>query len=379
MDDREEFHYSKGPWSSDYQVINKKGLVLKNIKAGNELLYDSISVPQFKINYGSIQSVIIKFCDSSKPKATLKGESWHSWDGSGAEPTDFSYTADLKTIDVEKGIDRLTWTTSGDIESNGLKGSLEITYEIIIRYKEVRNCEVTTIECYRLIPKVTYEWNGVGGSPTTLIKFAAFYKLDGGPNWGITLIKDNPILSLFTNIGRQSIIPNEKGFLAVKNGQAGQFDNIHAVQPGNTVFIPGCIYFNEYGCAHMHWNWAGFADPLVEPSDDTVIDKTFNGTPYLVPGQTIAVAVVKSQGGEDPNDPSSLLDGEQIATVEDITTPVDHAPVNSGPEIPCIDCMLVKAEVTVTWYVASIPNEIATLSSDMDYLFWTRNLETLMR
>jgi hypothetical protein len=67
------------------------------------------------------------------------------------------------------------------------------------------------------------------------------------------------------------------------------------------------------------------------------------GTPYLVPRQTIDIAVVKFNPGEDnPDDPFTLVNGEQIA----VETGLSGSPHS-----------LLDAFHPVVWYVASVNNE----------------------
>ncbi len=72
----------------------------------------------------------------------------------------------------------------------------------------------------------------------------------------------------------------------------------------------------------MHWRWSESdaiqkVDPMINPKDGSTIPKWLGGTPYLVTGQTINIAVVKYHPGEeDPDDPFTLVNNnEQIATV----------------------------------------------------------------
>ena len=120
----------------------------------------------------------------------------------------------------------------------------------------------------------------------------------------------------------------------------------------------------------MHWRWSKEGDTMIEPSTDNDLIReplpigssyeNLVGTPNLVPGQTIAINIVKyNPGEEDPDDPSTLLtNNEQIATAESIVTKV---PARHGEDVDqeftCYNCKLVKAENTVIWYVASNSNK----------------------
>ena len=126
----------------------------------------------------------------------------------------------------------------------------------------------------------------------------------------------------------------------------GVYDNIHSGHVGEQVTVPGCRD-TEFDCFHMHWRWGDVpnpvmikVDPLVEPSDGTRFDPSNAGTPYLAPGQTIDIAVLKShglsswQGFLDPDEPERLVyDRESIAE-------------NFESE-------LLSAEQPIVWYIAS--------------------------
>jgi hypothetical protein len=85
---------------------------------------------------------------------------------------------------------------------------------------------------------------------------------------------------------------------------------------------------------------------LVEPSTDSIFDEKLHGVPYLVPGQTIQIAIAKfNPGEEDPDNPLDLLTNkEQIATAETI---------GMGNDPSCPDCLLVDVGHPIIWYIAS--------------------------
>jgi hypothetical protein len=106
----------------------------------------------------------------------------------------------------------------------------------------------------------------------------------------------------------------------------------------------------------MHWRWSSETDIMLEPSTDAkVTDQNLKGTPYLVPGQTIAIALVKYHPGEeDPDDPSKLLDNERIATARDLII-ADEA--HTPDKTRCKKCVLGQTEHSIIWYVGSTPNK----------------------
>jgi hypothetical protein len=338
--------YSTGPWNLKYQIVKGQGLVLRDIIAGDQHLFDSVSIPHFKIQYGHGQSKIIRFCDPKDPNPA----------------TTFAPSPTVNS-DNAKGIDTLQWKFVKEFNEDSIKGRLSITYDVVIRSKAVNNCELSKSECYRFIPKVSFNWVDNSGSQPNLERFAAFYKLDYGLGTALARVHDADLIALIPveSLGRQPMITNEIGFEALSNGQPANYDNIHSAHPGEDIFIPGCRH-SKFDCAHMHWRWSevkaiGNVDPLVEPTDDKSIDESLRGKPYLVPGQTIAIAIAKHTAGEDdPDDPSTLLNNEQIATATGIKIPTPRG--GSFPE-DCPNCHLISADDPVLWYVASIPNKNA--------------------
>jgi len=338
--------HDNGIWKFKYQAIMEQGLVIKDVFAGDQRIFDSISIPHFKIesfpnNFGFRESKIVRYCDPNDSHAV-----WNS-----AEP---------KVISQPGGIDVLHWWFSVRYDENshpGLIGELAVNYDIVIRTKPVRNCEGGQNVCYRFIPMVSYDWKNKDAFQQPLKKFTAFYKLDYGENTGLTRTLDSDVTVpfFFSDYGRQSMITNEVSFNAVLNGQPGKFDNIHTAHPGHPgqyVSIPGCR-MTVFDCVHMHWRWSGIfmtkkVDVLVEPSSDKPVDEALRGKPYLVPLQTIDIAIVKfndNEGEKDPDNPLTLANNkEQIATAKD--------------KLPnCTNCFLTHGGHPIVWYVASVPEK----------------------
>ena len=171
--------YNKGPWSLEYDLIDGLGLVLYSIKAGKQGLLDSITIPQFGIKYldnnGALKSRIVRFCDPNGSSGT----------------TTFERLPTISTSNEAKGIDNLRWTYAMRFnQSDSLVGTLSISYDIVIRWKAVSNCEAIGVECYRLIPKVTFEWVDSSNKMPTLKMFTAFYRLDYEQPTALYPIKD---------------------------------------------------------------------------------------------------------------------------------------------------------------------------------------------
>jgi hypothetical protein len=120
----------------------------------------------------------------------------------------------------------------------------------------------------------------------------------------------------------------------------------------------------------MHWSWR-------EPSVDVMIDPVTNtrvtdlplllpqsvaGTPYLTPGQTIDIGLVKFKSAEQPPkvrnnaDPLSLVNGETIATKKNVrllNLVIPQAPIVIPLEAPA----MTSGDHVLLYYVASSPKQ----------------------
>jgi peptidoglycan hydrolase-like protein with peptidoglycan-binding domain len=337
---RSHWVYNKGPWNFEYDIINGLGLVLYEIKAGDKYLFNSITMPQFGIEYpandGVMKSRILRFCDPN-----------------GRSGTTTLAQQQLPSIssDNARGIDNLHWTYYMKFNGNDLPvGTLAINYDIVIRWKPVSNCEAGGNECYRFVPKVSFDWTdgSIGNKMPLINKFTAFYRLDYDHK-GIYPVKDAD--SFFRNIPkafRQSLLTKEHVFSAVRPNEYGEIDNIHTGSINHFIEIPGCT-LTAFDCIHMHWRWGDSRvpanywirklDPMVEPSNNNPISGS-TGTPYLVPGQTIDIAVVRDNPGEAvfPDNPFLKANGQIISTT------------NDGYRV-------TGADRTIVWYKSSVQNE----------------------
>jgi hypothetical protein len=337
--------YNKGPWNFEYDMVDGLGLVLYNIKAGNKDVFDTVTVPQFGIEYFDndnkvMKSRILKFCDPNGRSGT----------------TTWTQLPRIISNDA-RGIDNLQWTyymrfnEQGNNVNDLLIGTLAIKYDIVVRWKPVSNCEASANECYRFIPKVTFLWiDGTTGNKMPFLnKFTAFYRLDYGYK-GIYPVKDAD--SLLRNIPkafRQPLLTKEHIFHAVRPNGYGEIDNIHTGSINHFIEIPGCTLI-AFDCVHMHWRWGNsralanygipHLDPMVEPSNDSPLSGP-KGTHNLVPGQSIDIAVVRDNPGEPvfPDDPFLKAKDEQsISTTNDRYRVITSA----GPMV---------------WYKSSVENK----------------------
>jgi hypothetical protein len=328
--------YSRGPWSFDYQIVNGQGLVFRNVLAGDQHVFDMISIPHFRVDYNNAGTIISKnarFCDPSDPSVTT---------------TTFVSSPSITTKDQAKGIDTISWGYTQQFNQpnsgNGLNGVLNIKYDLVIRWKGLTNCEAAGNKCFRFIPKVSFTWNELGGSKGNPSKVTAFYRLDYGENVALVKVQDGNWL-VTSPFGRQPIQTQEQVFDAVTNGKAGSYDNIHSAHVGQNVKIPGCRP-TQFDCIHMHLRWGdvlltpyGRLDPRTEPSTDEDLSRIVSaGTPYVVPGQTIDIAVIKYNSAEnqDPDNPTALANRESIATAS-----------RDGYQV-------VSAQHPILWYIASV-------------------------
>lgn len=353
--------YANLPWTFTYQVVKNQGLVINGIKAGDQPIFQSISIPHFKIGYGGGKEKIIRF------------------DGKNCETQ--SKSISIYKDDV-KGIDTLHWSFAKQFKEPDLNGWLNITYNYLVRYKLVNNCEYGGSDCYRFIPTVSYLW--IGNTPAH-IDFTSFYKIDYGQiGLAVTSDTNNLVGNALANTGRQEIQKYEATYNAVKNGREGDIDNIHTAHPGESIWLPGCR-FNVLGhldnfkapfdCVHMHWRWAGTGaiggaiptmapniDPMVVPSTDDPIDPGLRGEPYLVPDQTINITIVKyHQGEEDPDDPAALVNQHKQQGIDNqiATLAKENVPVGKGPPQPRENQFVPQTvEHVIVWYAASVHDDI---------------------
>ena len=373
-------------WNLSYSLIQGKGLVMKNIKAGGVAVYDEVSVPHFEFSFhdefGGINRKIVKFCDST--------------DGSLNLPFLPPLQTDLGSLG--KG-DHLSWSFSKIYQNDSKKslspiGTLKITYDVLIRNGKVTNCEFSSGDCFRFIPKVTYLWTPEPGS-AKLASFSAFYKFDYGVKTAIALVKDlnrvDKLIKTTAGFAKEFVL-NEMSFVGVDPNMltdspncCGTFDNIHTAHPppgGNTVEIPGCR-FSKFDCAHMHWRWSesnsflGAVDVMVEPSTDSTIDGSLRGQPYLISKeplpippkcstepyvcakllekQKIEITIVKAHPGvaseDDPADPRfELVDTppETLAT----QIPFEGTPGSTAKPIS-FGVQVTSADHPILWYEAT--------------------------
>jgi hypothetical protein len=325
-------HFAKAPWQFDFGIVNGQGLVVKNVIAGKELLFNSVSVPHFEIKSASGQSKIIRFCDSNGVNKPFPNP---------------------KIVAISAGNDAIQWNFIKDFHEKGLDGVLTISYDVLVRSGPVHNCEPSHSECFRFIPKISYKWTDANILAPNLGQFKAFYKLDYEDKTGLADVSDGNSLpsAAFISHGVMPYQLVETKFRAVTDGREGSFDNLHTGHARQTIEIPGCRESQQFfDCVHIHWRWSSIGtlqpfvsvDPMVEPSTDQPIAEGLRGTPYLVPGQTIDIAVVKFNPGEDnPDDPFTLVNDEKIA-------------VETG--LPGSPHSLLDAFHPVVWYVASVNN-----------------------
>jgi hypothetical protein len=326
--------YKKGIWQFLYGVYKGQGLFVRHLSANSNPLLDILSIPHFKIDYGGGNSKIIRFCNDQT-----------------IEPRIFS-----EVNPAGKKYDRLAWAFERVINEPDLKGVLHINYDIIIRTDPVTNCEPGENICYRLIPMTSFTWEGTGmpATPEKLDKFSAFYRLDYGDNSGLVVFRDrNWNVGNAYQIGERSFESKEIKFRAVDNGRQGVFDNFHNAHLGQSVFLPGCRE-TAGDCLHVHWRW-GDMTPTIDPLVDTITDRSVGdskeGEPYLVPGQTIDVAVVRYYPQETYSiDPLRLVNGELIGT----TKTREFQGAIGDP--PTFSYSLESSYHPVVWYIASVSN-----------------------
>jgi hypothetical protein len=359
--------YNVDPWKFNYKIVNGYGLVLTDISAKGKPVFESVSVPYFKIWYsGGTKSKIIEYRDGCDKTTELRIDT-----------------------NLANGIDVLRWSFQKEFDETDLKGTLSINYDIFIRFMARNNCEGSATDCYRFIPRVSFSWSDKGQSQPTLDGFKAYYKLDYG-KVGLARVKDNDddLKARLYNLGPQEILTHETKFTAVNNGRAGEHDNIHPAYPGKGVFLPGCTKI-PFECVHTHWRWsqiergarlfnlwgyAGFfepyygvsetggripdVDPMVEPSTGVKIkNESLRGKTYLTPDQTIEIVIAEQKPEEDkPIDPDLVLGLADDGAL--ITTLAKKDKLVRGEPTEVEDPYTVgEPKDVVVWYVASVNNK----------------------
>lgn len=321
--------YTSGLWRATFGVVEQEGLVLQDINIGNNHLLNKLSMPHSKVELSNGKEHYVRYCSSTDK---------HSDPQISGDSIRWSFT---RLFDM-------------DTPSRSDDATLTISYNFVIRSGSVQNCEDTpltkSITCLRFIPMVSFRWDG--STAGILKQFTAYYKLDYGHGTGLVLVKDS--LSDLP-AGLRQFQEKEILFNAVRDGVGGRFDNIHTGHVGDYVNIPGCRASSMYDCLHMHWRWASIVDPLVDPvNNENDAFPASGGDPYLVPGQTIDIAVVKASSvpsEEDPDEPSALVTGDVIAVNA----------LGKAEGCPRVDGAYLKsAEHPIVWYISSVENKIST-------------------
>jgi hypothetical protein len=388
--------FDKKPWKFTYRILEGQGLVLENIRAADQLHFESVSVPHFEVMFSNGVKKIVRF-ECGDFRSAIMGpieerERKPNW---GFLDWDILSFGEREVVRH-----RLFWQFEKVFDDENLRGTLTIDYDIVIRTDRTV-CEFIGLNfgpnCFRFIPTVSFYWQAQprqGETPQTVEWFRAYYRLDYG-EVGIAIDKNenNAISNWVDDTGRLDLLKEETQFTGVLKGAeaADTFDNIHNAHPGQSIFAPMCRFtvpvvgyggtFPPFDCTHIHWRWGGTGvmnkdykilnwaitpnvDVMIDPFNDNRIPENQRGTPYLVPGQTIDVAVVKVKENaaeeEDPDWPFSpeIVNNEKIAdtTICEYYRIVDYInPENKlNLEAPC---ELVSAEPVRIWYAATSENK----------------------
>lgn len=297
------------PWQAEFTVEHTKGLVFRNVMAGQRHFLPGLRVPHLVLNHsvdGVWKPVVIQFCADR--------------DRHSGEP------------ELTHGGRRLIWWYEKRLSEGQVRGTLRITYVTKFGSEEPRcagGMRMTagsffTRKCFRFIPLVNYSWTPDNpGVVDPEPHVTAFIRFDYGAV-GISPTSDyNYFFNSSMTSGLAPILRWERAFTAVTNGKAGEFDNIHTALPRDgqrTVIIPGCRVYGM-DCVHMHWRWSGAlappTDPLTEPYTGQTIPEAYRGEAYLTPGQTIEIIVAADKGEGDVRFPRELLKNRDLlATVK---------------------------------------------------------------
>jgi hypothetical protein len=132
------------PWKFLYQIVDKQGLVLTDIKAGDSMHFKSVSIPHFEIQVSNGKKEIVRFDKKCDTYTQL-------------ELFPISLDNDMKAF-------LLRWGFEKKFNDPDLKGILSITYEVLVR-TDPTACEfagqiLLKQNCWRFIPTVSYYWDG---------------------------------------------------------------------------------------------------------------------------------------------------------------------------------------------------------------------------
>jgi hypothetical protein len=309
---------ANGPWSATYEVVDGRGLTIRDLRAEREPIFAGVRVSHFRLQWddenGDRQTRYVRF-DAARDGARLQ---WR-------QATDtLSWCFRQRVHDDEQKID----------------GVLTVYYDFIFRSKgeTIVNCThywITPRECFAFIPLLRFEWTGT--SPSRLATFSPYYRFDYG-QVGLALTQDpNHFFTAPFGAGREWFVTHERTFAAGEFNPTdplvttpGPYDNLHTARPvaeHNWVGVPVCRNFT-FDCVHTHWRWGGTwtyglrVDPLNDPVSRQPIPSELRGRLYLAPAQDIRVALVLDRERAatnpdpvDPDEPFTLVNGDELARI----------------------------------------------------------------
>lgn len=119
------------------------------------------------------------------------------------------------------------------------------------------------------------------------------------------------------------------------------------------------FYINDDDNLDRRWgDMTPTIDPLVDSIDDTPISGSQEGETYFVPGQSIDIAIVTDHPDKSyeayPTDPTRLVDGEPIASLNED----EINAIKASNQLPGVepDVYVVASYHPIIWYIASLKN-----------------------
>jgi hypothetical protein len=295
-------------WSADVSVSAADGLVVENVKLGPRYMANRISVPYFKIKTSALEETrgeLKPASDDSTARSRLVGFRTGLGNPAFVEAT---YAIDR----IPAGSDNcLAITQRYEFWDEEPHGGCEPSKFVSAPFK------ARPLACNRWKPIVHYEFTSSSDTLTTLNVPQRLYFRDENrePNYGAIFIDEdrrplhgppgNPCEIIVDRLD----LRDEIKFMAVKQGQKGEWDNYHqSFEPGITgrgptscpVAGPGCPE-----CVHIHWRWGRAAECPPDDKNCVTFPDLNNGMPRVPAGspQDVEVAVVAQHDGEQhPND-----------------------------------------------------------------------------
>jgi hypothetical protein len=288
------------PWTFDYEVTARDGLVIRNVILGQRLMAREMSLPYFHVT--DRHGRILARCE--------------------LQPDGIASVCRSRLVGFQQISSPTALIVQADFAIDNLPGSpdacLHIQQQYVFEDEFSLACEPTaSIPCARFFPLVKYRVNQTNGEIfaggiNVVQRF--HFDVDGAVANAVAIFKDHSTIrrdSPVTALPNKEDNPlqNEVVLPAIRMGKAGRADNLHQTskpsiqEPLLVPPVPGCPE-----CVHVHWTWSRGATFIGGPQFG-------NGDPLIGAGSTqdVDVAVTVQRPGEvHPFDFRSLVGVESV-------------------------------------------------------------------